>query len=136
MDLKKKKILASKTLNVGIKRIKFDSEHLAEIKEAISKQDIRDLYGQGIISIKEIKGRRRVEKRKTRRKKGSIRKIVKNGKRKYIILTRKFRAYILELRRKNLISTEIYKKIRKEIKASIFESKAQLKEHIENLEKK
>lgn len=136
MDLKKKKILASKTLSVGIKRISFDSEHLAEIKEAISKQDIRDLYGQGIISIKEIRGRRRVEKRKTRRKKGSIRKMVRGGKRKYIILTRKFRAYILELRRKNLISPEIYKKIRKEIRASIYKSKAQMKEHIDNLEKK
>lgn len=136
MNLKKKKILAAKTLNVGKERIVFGSPYLAEIKEAISKQDIRDLFNRGAIYIKEIKGRRAVKKRKTRRKAGSIRKKVKKGKKRYVIITRKLRSYLSELKRKNQLSPELYIRTRKEIKASLFKSKTHLKEHIESLEKK
>ena len=135
MNLKKKKILAAKTLQVGKERIRFDSLHLAEIKDAISKQDIRDLFNQGIISIKEIKGRKAIEKRKNRRRFGSIRKRTIRGKTLYIILTRKLRVYLFELRKKNKISPDLYNKIRKEIKASIFKSKSHLKERIESEKK-
>ncbi|MEK6933357.1 MAG: 50S ribosomal protein L19e [Nanoarchaeota archaeon] len=135
MNLKKKKILAAKTLQVGNERIRFDPLHLAEIKDAISKQDIRDLFNQGIISVKEIKGRKAVKKRKNRRRFGSIRKRTIRGKTLYVILTRKLRAYLFELRKKNKISPDLYNKIRKEIKASIFKSKSHLKERIESEKK-
>jgi ribosomal protein L19E len=136
MNLKKKRILAAKTLGVGKDRIVFDSSHLAEIKEAISKQDIRDFFDRGIISIRKMKGRRAVMKRKTRKRSGSIRKRIKGGKKRYATLTRKLRAYLSELKKKNQISLELYGEIRKEIKASMFKSKSHLKEHVGSLEKK
>ena len=59
MKLDKKQLVA-RTFNVGIDRIVFNKERLAEIKEAITKQDIRDLTKDGAITIREIKGRRKV----------------------------------------------------------------------------
>ena len=44
MNLEKKKALAAKILHVGKERIVFNSERLAEIKESITRQDIRDLF--------------------------------------------------------------------------------------------
>ena len=130
MKLENKKELAARTLGVGKNRIIFNIHRLNEIKEAITKNDIKDLYKNQAISIKEIKGRRKVIKRKTRRKAGSIRKKVKAKKRNYVILTRKFRNYLFFLKNKNQISKEVFLKLRKEIRASKFKDLNQLKERI------
>ena len=128
MKLEKKKMLAARTLGVGKDRIIFNVHRVAEIKEAITKQDLRDLFASGAILIKEIKGAKKITKRRTRRKDGSIRKKVKNGKRRYIILTRKFRKHIAELKKREKISLEDYRIARKEIRAGIFKSREHLKE--------
>src|SRR3989338_6904131 len=103
MNLEKKKILAARTLGVGKERIIFNIERLSEIKEAITKQDIRELFNNKAIFVKEIKGRKKIEKRRSRRRKGSIKKTIKRSKEKYMILARKLRAYLFELRRKELL---------------------------------
>ena len=128
MKLEKKKALAAKVLNVGKGRIVFNVTRLSEIKEAITKQDIRDLYASHAISVREIKGRAKIVKRKSRRRAGSIKHTFKPGKLKYMTLTRKLRAYIYELKRKGKLPNAEYIKIRKQIRASIFKSKAHLKE--------
>ena len=130
MKLRIKKELAARTLGVGKDRIIFNNERLNEIKEAITKQDMRDLYQNKAISIREIKGRRAVKKRKTRRRKGSIKKNVIDKKRQYIILTRNLRRYIYKLRIDKKISEEFYQKLRKEIRARSFRDKHQLNERI------
>ena len=73
MKLNRKKELVSRTIGVGKGRILFNKERLSEIKEAITKQDIRDLVESKAIMIREITGRRKVERRRTRRRIGSIR---------------------------------------------------------------
>lgn len=135
MKLTNKKNLAARTLGVGKDRIVFNSERLNEIKEAITKQDIRDLLQNNAITIKQIRGRKTIEKRKNRRRKGSIKKIVRDSKRDYIILTRKLRSYISELRNKGKISEEMYSQLRKEIKAKSFKDKLHLKERISPIQK-
>ena len=130
MNLEKKRTLASKTLGVGRERIVLNNERLAEVKEAITRQDIRDLFANGAISIKEVKGRARIQSRKTRRRFGSIKKKIKNGKQKYVILTRKLRAYVKELLDQEIITKEQYLTLRKQIRASIFRSKSHMKEII------
>ena len=134
MNLGKKKALAAATLNVGKGRIVFNVQRLAEIKEAITKQDIRDLFASGAIFINDIKGRKTVVKRRTRRKAGSVKKKIKQGKKKYMTLTRKFRSILFDLRNKEKISEENYLKLRKEIRASIFKDKVHLKHRIEELQ--
>ena len=85
MKLDKKKNLAAKTLGVGRDRVIFNINRLDEIKEAITKQDIRDLFSNGAIAVRDIKGRKAVKRRVSRRRMGSVRKKVKNGKRKYVM---------------------------------------------------
>ena len=133
MKLENKKFLVSKALGVGKARIVFNNQRLAEIKEAITKQDIRDLYASKAILVKEIKGRLAVVKRKTRRRAGSIRKKAVDKKRIYIIITRKLRAYLAELKKKDKIKLETYYQLRREIKMHLFKSKLQFKDRMEAL---
>ncbi len=128
--LDKRKYLASKVLGVGKGRIKFNSDRLADIKEAITKQDIRDLYNEGIITIKPIHGRRKVERRKTKRGSGKIKKRINEKKRKYVRLVRKLRRHIKEIKKQGKINGEEYIILRKKIKAREFKDKAHLKEHL------
>lgn len=134
-DLNKRKKLASKVLGVGKNKIWFDNLRLAEIKEAITKQDIRDLFESGLIRIKPSSGRKTIVKRKTRRGPGKIKWRIKNTKGKYVIMTRKLRNHLKTLRRINKIDTETYLNLRKKIKAKMFKDKAHLKEHIKEMKK-
>ena len=43
MQLNNKKELASRVLGIGKKRIIFNKEALEDVKEALTKQDIKDL---------------------------------------------------------------------------------------------
>jgi len=133
MRLENKKALIARSLDVGKNRIILNRERLEEIKQAITKQDMRDLRVSGAINIKEIKGKKKKVKRKTRRRQGSIRKKVNKRKKEYMAFTRKFRAHIGNLKKRNEISNEDYREIRKEIRDSIFKSKAHLKERIDLL---
>lgn len=126
-NLNKRKALAAKVLGVGKNRIVFRDDSLAEIKEAITKQDIRDFYEQGIIIIKEIKGRKTHVKRKTRRGFGKRKMIIKKGKKEYVILTRKLRNHLRELKKQQKLDSEEYKNLRTKIKSRAFKNKAHLK---------
>ena len=129
-NLNKRKTLAAKVLGVGEGRILFDTSRLEEIKEAITKQDIRDLYAEGLIMIKPAKGRGTHKKRTTRRGPGKIKMTVRTGKRDYIVLVRKFRRYVEELRRLGKIDMKKYNELRVRIKAREFKDKGHLREHI------
>jgi len=130
MNLRKKKQLAAKVLGAGTHRIIFNQDNLKEIKEAITKQDIKDLFSQGIISIKPIKGRKKFIKRKNKKGPGSIRKNVRKRKRDYIILTRKLRAHLKEIRNDDKIKNKKYYLLRKQIKNKMFKNKQHFKESI------
>ncbi len=134
MNLSKKKALAKRTFGVGEDRIVFVESRLNDIKEAITKQDIRDLRRDKAIIIKEKKGRKKVM-RKRRRSKGNIRKKVRGRKKNYVILTRKLRKYVSEMKNQEKISKEEVDDIRKKIRNKIFRSKSHLKEYTEGLRK-
>lgn len=128
MNLNKKKALASRALNIGRNRIIFNKERISDIKEAITKQDIKDLLKDKAIMIKEVAGRRKIVKRKTRRRAGSRKKIVKNRKADYVLLIRKLRAYVFSLRRSNKIARDSYLVLRKEIRSGSIKSLSQIKD--------
>ena len=135
MNLKKKKNLAVKTFGIGKERIVFVKSRLEEIKEAITKQDMRDLQKEGAILIKEKKGRKKVVRKKRRVGTGKIRKNVKKGKTEYMIITRKLRKYSGELFRRGDLNRNELNNIRKKIRNRIFRSKAHLKEQIKEMRK-
>ena len=132
MNLGKKKSLAARTFGVGESRIEFVKPRLDEIKEAITKQDMRDLYKDGAIRIKNIKGRKTVV-RKKRRSTGNIKKKIKGRKREYVITTRNLRKHVKE--NKNKMTAKEIEDIRKKIRNRFFKSKSQLKEYIGGIKK-
>lgn len=134
MNLKKKKRLAERALKTGKNRIVLLQSRLDEIKEAITKQDIRDLKKEGAIIIKETKGKIKKIK-KTRRSPGNIRKKTTKRKKEYTIMTRKLRSYLAEIKKQGNISKEDVSEIRKKIRNRDFRSKAHLKEYMEGLKK-
>ena len=135
MNLKNKKELARRTLDAGKGRIVFVQSRLEDIKEALTKQDIRDLKDDGAIVIKEAKGRKKVIKRKTRKGPGKVRKKVNTRKQDYAIMTRKLRKYVAEMKKQGRLSPEEIKDIRNKIRNKSFRSKAHLKQHIGGLRK-
>lgn len=134
MNLSKKKALTIRTLGVGRDRIIFVKSRLADIKEAITKEDIRELNKDGAIIIKEIKGRKKNVNKKSRST-GNIRKKVKTRKKDYVTLTRKLRSYTKALKDLGKLSREEVIEIRKKIRIKAFKSKANLKEYIGGLKK-
>jgi len=134
MNLRKKKELASRALKVGKKRINFVESRLDEVKEAITKRDIHDLKADGAIEVKNISGRRKIKK-KVKRSTGNIRKKLNTRKRDYVIMTRKLRGYVSELKKQGRLAQEDATEIRKKIRNKHFRSKANLREYIGGLKK-
>lgn len=138
MDLGKKKELASRALGVGKSRIIFIGSRKDEIKEAITKQDIRELVKSGAVIVKDSKGRKKKERKSSRIKRktpGKIRLKVNTRKRDYITLTRKLRKHVSSLRSTGNIDNETFKELRKKIRNKEFKSKANLKSYTEELSK-
>lgn len=133
MQLTKKKNLAAKVLKVGKGRIIFMKEHLPEIKGAITRMDILDLHKSGAIQIREIRGRKKVVRRKNRRRVGKVKKKVNTRKAEYVIITRKLRKFVRGLVRTGAIDKEKNKEIRKQIRARKFKSKRQLNDNLKEL---
>ncbi|HUT06835.1 MAG TPA: 50S ribosomal protein L19e [Nitrosopumilaceae archaeon] len=71
VNLKAKKRLASRVTGVGIHRIKFDSDHLDDIADAITRENIRSLITANTIQIKSFTGtsRGRAQEKKDQKKK-------------------------------------------------------------------
>lgn len=135
MNLRSKKALAARTFDVGKERIVFVNSRVNEIKEAITKQDIKDLKKDGAIIIKEVGGRKAVKKKSKKRGPGKIKKNVSKRKQEYVIMTRKLRSHVGELKKKGKMSNEEFKAIRKKIRNREFRNKAHLKEHLDENKK-
>jgi len=138
MNLKSKRQLSSRIVGVGFDRVWFDPARLSEIKEAITREDLKKLMSTGAILIKQEKGVskgrfRKVlkQKRKGRRngpgsKKGKH--TARAGKKElWIIKIRSQRALLLELLEKNLITKEIYRDLRQKSKGGYFRSLRHIK---------
>lgn len=86
-DLKAQKRLAADVLDVGKSRVWFDPDAQAEIAEAITREDIRNLVDEGTIAAKDAKGnsrgraRERAEKRAYGHRKGQGSRKGKKGAR-------------------------------------------------------
>lgn len=130
MKLEGKKALIARTLGVGKGRIGLNNERIAEVKEAITKQDVRDLFASGAIFLHPLKGRTTRTQRNNRRRAGKTKNPVPDRKRVYMIITRKLRGYVGELKKQKQVTLEQSKLLRREIRARKFKSKAHMKERI------
>ena len=74
VNLKTKRRLVARILGVGANRIKFDSEYLDDVADAITRDNIRSLLTANVIEVKPIKGTskgRSYHKKSQRRKRGT-----------------------------------------------------------------
>src|SRR3989304_1887135 len=129
MNLSSKKELAKRTFGVGKDRIIFVESRMEDIKEAITKQDLRDLMKEGAIIIKNAGGRRRNAGKRSRDNR-KIKKSLNTRKRDYVRATRKLRIYAREMKMSGKISADDLLELRKKIRNKFFRSKVHLKEHL------
>ncbi|MBI2657863.1 50S ribosomal protein L19e [Candidatus Woesearchaeota archaeon] len=130
--------LAAKILKCGRNRIRFDPGRLDEIKEAITKTDIRSLISNGAISRKRVLSTSRFWARKKAAQKASgrqkgfgSRKGKKTArlepKREWINKIRLQRGFIKSLRDNEQISDEAYHELYAKSKGGFFRSLRHLK---------
>ncbi len=74
-------------------------------------------------------------KKKRSRSVGNIRKKPNKRKKEYVILIRKLRKYVTELKKQGKLNTSEVKDIRKRMRNKEFRSKAHLKERLEGFKK-
>jgi len=82
VNLKAKKRLAARVTGVGIHRIKFDTDHLDDIADAITRENIRSLITANTIRIKSFTGtsRGRAHAKKAQRSKRGTTQGSKHGR--------------------------------------------------------
>ena len=149
MNLKLQKKLASKVAKKGLNKVKLDQKAREELKEAITKADIRSLINEGIIQVKDKEGVSRgrarkvhIQKKKGRKKGYGKRKGSKNArtdnKTKWINQVRSQRKILKDLKDKNKIIEKKYREVYNKIKGNYFRSKKHLLMYLEqnNLLKK
>ena len=131
--------LAAQILKCGKNRVRFDPESLDEIKDAITKVDIKSLINKGIISKKRVLNTSKFWARKNKRQKikgrqkgfGS-RKGKKtarglNQKSTWINKIRLQRKFIKSLRDRGVVTSTIYHELYNKSKGGFFRSLRHLK---------
>ncbi len=142
MKLKTQKRLASQILKCSPKRVKFDEDRLEDIKEAITKADIRALIIDKAISRKNKKGisRVRAKKRATQKRKGKQRgqgsrkgkKTARSPKKnEWMNRIRLQRLFLKELKEKELINKNTFRLLYNKAKGGFFRSKRHIKIYLE-----
>ena len=145
MKLDKKKQLAAKALKIGKRRITFHEDRLGEIKEAITKVDVRSLVNKGLIKRKPVTGvskararKRREQRRKGRQKGHGSRKGKRTArlpkKRAWIGKIRIQRSFLKSLRGKKLVDVNTYRTLYKKCSGGFFRSKRHIKLYIDEHE--
>jgi len=143
MNLKTQKRIAAKVLKCSPKRVVFSQESSGDIKEAITRGDIRNLVGSGLIakanktSISRSRIRKNlIQKRKGRKSGPGSRKGKANArlstKKVWMAKVRLQRAFIKELRDKELISMETYRLLYSRVKGGYFRNKRHIKLFLED----
>ena len=82
VNLRAKKRLASRVTGVGVHRIKFDSDHLDDVADAITRENIRSLITANTIQIKPFTGtsRGRAQDKKDQKNKRGAKQGAKQGR--------------------------------------------------------
>ena len=138
MNLRNKKSLVARILKAGKQRVWFNPAKLSDIKEAITKDDLKSLMQEGSITVKQKTGssRSRARKKLLQKRKGRQKGIgSRKGKvtarsprkREWIVKIRSQRNLIKELIDKEVISKSTYQELRKKSKGGFFRNKRHVK---------
>ena len=143
--MKLQKRLASEVLKCSPKRVVFDTEKFAEIKEAITRRDISDLVQKGTITkvpargISRFRARKRAEQKRKGRQRGpgskeGTHKARTGLKLQWIRTIRAQRSYLNYLRDKKQIDKPAFRLLSKKAKGGFFRSTAHIKLYLKEQE--
>ncbi|MBW2991147.1 50S ribosomal protein L19e [Candidatus Woesearchaeota archaeon] len=142
MKLTLQKRLAAKILKCSEKRVVFEPARLEDVKEAITKTDVRLLIGEGVIKEKPKQGvsrvranKRRIQRRKGLRKGEGSRKGKVNAreskKQAWMKKIRAQRKFLKQLKKGALIKPRMYKKLYAKSKGGFFRNIKHIKLYIQ-----
>lgn len=145
MNLGKQKNLASRALGISKKRIKFNADSVEakkSLKELISREDVRSLVADNVISTLAKKGNSRTnanmiatQKSKGRRSGQGSRKGTANArfkeKDKWMIKIRGLRATLKKLKDSGRLDTKNYRNLYMKAKGNFFRNKRHMNLYIE-----
>ncbi|MBD3313911.1 50S ribosomal protein L19e [Candidatus Woesearchaeota archaeon] len=145
MDLKVQKRLAAEAMKCSQKRVSFDESRLDEIKEAITKADIRALISKGAIQLehKSSKSSSRIKKAKEQKRKGKRKghgsrkgkKTARSPKKKtWMNRIRAQRKLLRSLKKGDRIDIGSYRDLYSKCKGGFFRSIRHIKVYIEERE--
>ena len=146
VNLRAKKRLVSRVVGVGVHRVRFDSDHLDDIADAITRDSIRSLLTANTITIKKIVGTsrgraqvKRIQKKKRGTTQGSKkgRKGARIGKKRVHVLKVRALRYRLKVAkdRKEITNPEFWT-LYKMIGGNIVRNSAHLRSLIEEIKTK
>ena len=146
VNLRAKKRLVSRITGVGVHRVRFDTEHLDDIADAITRENIRSLITANTITIKPIvgtsRGRARIKKiQKRKRGTGQGSKKGKKGARigKKQVYVKKVRSlrYLLKVAkdRKDITNPQFWE-LYKKVGGNTIRNKAHLRSLMDPMKKK
>ena len=137
VNLKSKKRLVSIIVGVGVNRVRFDNDHLDDVADAITRDDIRRLITANTITIKSFTGTshgraqaKRIQKAKRGTGQGSKkgRKGARVGKKTVYVNKVRALRYLLKVSKdRKEITNESFKSIYKKIGGNTIRNKAHLR---------
>ncbi len=144
MNLKTKKELAAHVLKVSPKRVFLNPERLDEIKDALTRADVKALVKDKAIIKKQKKSKSssRSKKIKAQKSKGKRkgqgsrrgRKTARSKKKEtWMNKVRLQRKYIRELKDKGLLDNKQFRMLYLKIKSGFFRSKSHLKIYLQDM---
>jgi large subunit ribosomal protein L19e len=142
MELRTQKRIASKVLKCSPKKVVFDATQLSQIKEALTRADVRDLVNSNVIAKKQVNHASRVRARKIQRQKAKglrqgvgSRKGTANARLKkkdaWMIAVRNQRDLIRELKEKSKITVATYRNLYAKVKGNFFRNRRHIKQYLE-----
>lgn len=141
MILKTQKRIAAIVLNCSPKKVVFDTERLSDIKEAITKQDIKSLVSEGAIKRvrsneqSRVRTRMRAAQRSRGRQRGQGSRKGRAtarlpGKEKWMGKVRLQRSYLKQLRESESIDKKTYRDLYMKSKGGFFRSRRHIELYI------
>lgn len=142
MNLKTQKRIAAKVLKCSPKRVVFDQEGLADIKEGITRADIRNLANSKLIvkaqkkSISRSRARKKLEQKRKGRQSNSGSRKGKHGARirpktEWMKKVRLQRSFIKQLKDTSKIAPKTYTSLYTKVKSGYFRNKRHIKLFLE-----
>lgn len=139
--LKTVRRIAASILGVGESRVWINPEKLEQVETAVTREDVRRLIKEGVISklppATPSRGRWRLKrlqiKKGRRRGSGRHKGPWVEEKEIWVQRIRAQRSYLKYLHEKGLIDSKLYRRLRNQVKGGEFRSIAHLKAHLKEI---